>query len=166
MSTAHIDTDTIEPATLSAETSRQASPQHDEGLLDDSVSDNEFEQEDEPIIINGDGTTVPPDALSTTNQNNESDEAELEDGDDDAAGASLSEDGDPVCAHKKGKEDPHQNDLREGCKKANGIPLCDLTRRCKHCLHLNPDEFQRIIMNKRDLNAKKLDVRRHKQHSQ
>ena len=163
MSTVTIDTDTVEHAPQDLEESRQASPEHDLGPLDDSASDNEVEQEDEPIVINGDGTTVTPDALSTVDHN---EHAQDDDANDDDTATGVSEDGDPICNHKRGKEDPHQEDLCEGCKKANGIPICNLTRRCKHCLHLDPDEFQRVNLNKRDLNAKKLDARKRRQLTQ
>ena len=166
MSAANIDTDTLETAPRSAAASRQTSPVQDLGGLDDSVSDTEVNRDDEPIVINGDGTTVTPDALSTVDHNDDLDENESQEDGDLDADTGVSEDGDPICNHKKGKEDPHQEDLCEGCKKANGIQLCDLTHRCKHCLHLSPEDFQRVILNKRDLNAKKLDARRRRQQNQ
>ena len=141
MSTADIDNDSIQPPPLGTAESRQPSPRQDMGDLDESVSDTETNRDDEPIVINGDGTTVTPDALSTVDHNDDLDENASQEDDNQAADTGVSEDGDPVCNHKKGKEDPHQEDLCEGCKKANGIPLCDLTRRCKHCLHLSPEDF-------------------------
>ena len=92
MSTAYTDTSTIKLAQLSTAASPQASPNPDADDLDASASDTEVNRADEPIIINGDGTTATPDALSTVDHND--DDGPDEDGDDDNdANTGLSEDG-------------------------------------------------------------------------
>ena len=59
------------------------------------------------------------------------------------------------CEHKKGKQDPHQKGLCEGCKEKYGIPLCTEESRCDVCRPLSTAEFQSAVLNKRALNLRK-----------
>ena len=60
-----------------------------------------------------------------------------------------------TCEHKKGKQDPHQDGLCEGCKEKHGIPLCTEESRCDVCRPLSTAEFQTAVLNKRALNLRK-----------
>ena len=60
-----------------------------------------------------------------------------------------------ACEHKKGKQDPHQTGLCEGCKEKYGIALCTEDSRCDVCRPLSTAEFQTAVLNKRALNLRK-----------
>ena len=64
-----------------------------------------------------------------------------------------------VCEHHKNPDDPHQQDLCEGCKIRYGIELCTLDKRCKLCVHLSPDDFTEAVLAKRELNLRKKNAR-------
>ena len=68
-------------------------------------------------------------------------------------------DGKPFCGHHKNPKDPHCEGLCEGCKIFHGIELCTLENRCECCVHLDNDEFQERVLDKREMNLRKKTAR-------